>query len=675
MPLPLLLLAAATDEIVVTGRSLADAPGMAAYGAVTIPRARLAGDASGRLETVLRDVAGFQQFRRTDSRAANPTSQGATLRALGGNAASRALVLRDGVPQADPFAGYIAWSALDPARLGSVRITRGGGAGPFGAGAVAGTIELMSAGPDDLPAISARALAGSRNAWDASAGIARPLGGGFVTLGGQWTRGDGYVLIPRGQRGAADLPARYRSWSLSARAVAPVGDDAELQASGLAFDDRRLRGQAGTASRSSGTDASVRLIGRGRWGYEIIAYIQARDFSSGFVATAADRSTATPTLDQYATPATGIGGKIELRPPVGGGHVLRLGVDARHAAGRTNERFRYQAGLPTRLRRAGGRSLTAGLFIEDDWTIGPVTLTAGARIDRWEISGGNLVEREIGSGAMTQAADFADRSGTRPTARAGLLYAPGGAVDLRAAAYAGFRIPTLNELYRPFRVGADATAANAALAPERLRGIEGGVTLRPADRVRIDATLFWNRLDKAIANVTLGQGPGVYPQVGFVAAGGVFRQRLNVDAIRVRGIEAEASAVLASSWRLSASFAWADARVRASGLAAELDGRRPAQSPAWQMSTTLAWAPRAGADASLTLRYVGGQAEDDLGQRRLPPALTVDATAAVPLGRGVRLIARAENMFDARVVSGISSTGVEDLGTPRSLWIGAQIGF
>ena len=45
-----------------------------------------------------------------------------------------------------------------------------------------------------------------------------------------------------------------------------------------------------------------------------------------------------------------------------------------------------------------------------------------------------------------------------------------GPVAVRAAAYRGWRLPTLNELYRPFRVGADATAANAALDPERLTG-------------------------------------------------------------------------------------------------------------------------------------------------------------------------------------------------------------
>ena len=126
------------DEIVVLGTGLDLPPGTPAYGSTVIDRGRLANDASGRVEDVLADVAGFQQFRRSDSRSANPSAQGATLRALGGNASSRTLVLLDGVPIADPFFGYIPFNALVPDRLSGIRVTRGGGSRAFGSGAVAG---------------------------------------------------------------------------------------------------------------------------------------------------------------------------------------------------------------------------------------------------------------------------------------------------------------------------------------------------------------------------------------------------------------------------------------------------------------------------------------------------------------------------------------------------------
>ena len=111
-------------DIVVTGRGLSAPAGDAVFDIVEIGRDRLANSASNRLEDVLRDVPGFQLFRRSDSRSANPTSQGATLRALGGNASSRVLLILDGVPQTDPFGGWAppgsfaaaAPAPADPAR-------------------------------------------------------------------------------------------------------------------------------------------------------------------------------------------------------------------------------------------------------------------------------------------------------------------------------------------------------------------------------------------------------------------------------------------------------------------------------------------------------------------------------------------------------------------------------
>lgn len=665
---PLSALAGDGDPIIVTGRGL-DAPvGIEAYDSVVIPRDRLALNASGRIEDVLGDVAGFQQFRRTDSRAANPTSQGATLRGIGGNASSRALVLLDGVPQADPFTGYVPYSALRPERLASARVTRGGGAGAFGVGAVAGTIELASGGPNELPNISARAFGGSRNASEVSAGVVQRLGKGFASINAGWDRGDGYLLIPASQRGAADIPARYDAWSVALRGVAPVNAALEFQASALIFDDHRLRGLTGTVSRSRGADASVKLVGRGRWGFEALAYVQERGFRSGFVAVAADRSSATPTLDQFNTPSLGIGAKVEIRPPVGSGNSLRVGADIRDASGRTNEFFRFVVGAPTRIRRAGGVNTTFGWFVEGSMILGPLTLTGGARFDRWSIRGGSLVESAIGTGGVTLDLAYPDRSGTRPSFRGGALLKLSDNIDVRATGYTGFRVPTLNELYRPFRVGADATAANGALGLERLKGYEGGINFH-AGKAAVGLTAFWNQLDGAIANVTLGVGPGTFPQVGFVAAGGVFRQRQNVDAIEAKGLEASAT-VPVGDFRLSASYAYTDARVRARGPALPLNGKRPAQTPEHQGSATFAYMPASGLQGSLSVHYAGVQYEDDLQSRQLPQAFTVDGVVSVPITDKVRLVARAENLFDEKVVSGLSATGTEDVGTPQTFWLG-----
>lgn len=146
------------EPIVVTGEGLAATPAAPAYNTQTITAEQLSRTASGRLDDALLNAAGVQQFRRADSRATNPSAQGITLRSLGGNATSRTLVLLDGVPMADPFFGYIPFSAIDPERLASVRVQRGGGSGAFGAGAVAGTVDMTSAGAAQLGLLNASGM-------------------------------------------------------------------------------------------------------------------------------------------------------------------------------------------------------------------------------------------------------------------------------------------------------------------------------------------------------------------------------------------------------------------------------------------------------------------------------------------------------------------------------------
>jgi outer membrane receptor protein involved in Fe transport len=655
MPGPLIAQTAAPVEddgqdIVVLGQGLPLPPGTPAYGSVTIDRDRLQSGASGRIESVLGDVAGFQQFRRSDSRSANPSAQGATLRALGGNASSRTLVLLDGVPMADPFFGYIPFSALVPDRLSMIRVTRGGGSGAFGAGAVAGTIELASATRDQLPAFSGSALYGSRDSTELSASLSPDFGSGFVSLSGRWDRGDGFQTTPGAQRVSATVPARYDGWSVGLRAVAPLSHDMEVQFRGLAFHDDRTLRFAGADSMSQGQDASIRLLSRGRWKLDALAYVQARNFSNIVISSNAPFR---KSLDQRNTPSTGIGGKIELRPPVGDAHVLRIGTDLRIATGDVYEDA-YNAGLATNpvtaRRHAGGRQTTAGVFAEDDWTLGSLVLTGGARADRWTITDGFFTTRSP-AGAITADTRHADRSDWAFSGRAGALLHVGEAVALRAAGYTGFRLPTLNELYRPFVVFPITTNANPALTPEKLKGVEGGIDLTPLPGVTLGATIFYNRLDDAIANVTQSA---------------TVRERQNVDAIVAKGVELTAGA-RAGDFVLSAAYAYSHSRVEAPGQT--FDGLRPAQSPAHAASATLAREPARGPTLSATARYVSKQYEDDLQTDALRHAFTVDAYARLPIRYGISLVARGENLFDATVITR-NAGGSMDLGTPRTLWIG-----
>jgi len=644
---------AGADVIVVLGEGLPDTPAAPAYSTVEIEREQLVTTASGRLEDALANVAGFQQFRRSDSRSSNPSAQGATLRALGGNASSRALVLLDGVPIADPFFGYIPFSAVAPERLGRITVTRGGGSGPFGAGALAGTIELDSADAGTLGLFTASAMGNDREETELSASIAPEIGDGFAVVSGRWDRGDGFDTTPESQRVAASVPAAYDAWSASARLVQRVAG-LEVQLRGLAFNDERVLRFAGADNSSEGQDVSLRVVSRGPWQVDALAYAQWRNFTNVVISS----TTFIKTLDQKDTPSEGQGGKIEIRPPVGEDHVLRLGADYRRAAGDLFEdAFNGGTGALTQNRFAGGENTQYGFFLEDDWTAGPVTLTGGLRADHYTIADG-YYRALSAAGAVVRDDTFASRSDWEVSWRGGVLVRAGEMATLRAAAYSGFRLPTLNELYRPFVVFPITTNANAALTPERLEGWEAGIDLALAPGITLQATWFDNRVKDAIANVTTGVN---------------VRTRQNVEAVRARGLEMAAHAVH-GDFGFDGTFTLTDAEVRGVGAAASLAGKRPSQVPEFAASATVSWRPADGAVLAATLRHVGDQFEDDLETDVLPAATTVDLFGQIPVVSRLSAVARVENLFDEVIITR-NAGGSIDLGTPMTVWLGLRWGY
>lgn len=636
-------------------------------------------DQNLRLENSLRSVPGLQQFRRSDARSANPTSQGITLRGLGGNASSRALLLLDGVPQADPFGGWISWPGYDALPIASARVQRGGGSGSNGQGALAGTIELVSADVGDR--IELGAAYGSRNSVDADLLFGRELGRGQLTISASYARGDGFTPITASQQGSVDRPAEYEQAGLAVRYVAPVSDTTELQANVRVFTDDRERGFAFSENHNDGADASIRLVNRttGDWQWSALGYVQIRNFDVSFGGVAADRDSVNRVFEQFNVPSTGLGARFEVRPPVGDNAELRIGGDWRHTEGTTNENFFFlDDDTPRRSRRAGGNTSTYGAFVEASIRLAEnLTLTGGSRIDFWSIDDGFRREIELISpfpGSVRTDAEFAGRSGSEFTARGGFAFDANRQLTLRGAAYLGWRLPTINELFRPFRVGPDATAANELLSPERVKGAEIGFDWGEGGTA-IGVTLFYNELDDAIANVTLDSGPGVFPGVGFVSGAGVFRQRQNLDSVESKGIEIDTRFNLgAIDKRLSlqASYSYVDAEVNASGLAAAVDQLRPAQIPEHNASASLVWEQESGAGASISARYTGSRFEDDQNSRSLDDAFTIDGRLAYAMTDKLLLEGRVENLFDTEVQAAISSAGIIERAFPRTFWIGLR---
>ncbi|MBX3479119.1 MAG: TonB-dependent receptor [Caulobacter sp.] len=616
-----------------------------------------------RVDQALTAVAGVQLFRRNSSVAANPTTQGISLRSIAGSGAGRALVTLDGAPQNDPFGGWVIWSGLPPVSLESALIVRGAGAGPYGAGALTGVVQLsertaVPRGGDYEVFAGDRGLTGGQGAFAS----------GDLFLAGAWQRTDGWTPVREG-RGAADTPLAYEARSAVAR-YAPSLGGVDLALRGSAYEEHRGTGLRGARSRGTGAALSLAATGRSaassrEWRFQVWSRVS--DLENDFFAVSADRSMASPAAEQYATPAIGAGFNVAVRGELDAGG-WEVGGDFRYAEGETREHFRNLGAGFTRGRIAGGAQTVGGLYSEVWRQNGPWLLTGGARIDHWSSFDGSRRERDLATGAPTLTLNPDDADGWQPTARLGIRR--DGAIAVRAAAYAGFRPPTLNELHRPFRVGNDITEANAALEPEVLYGIEFGLGGEGA--WRWSTTLFANQIHGAVTNVTIGYGPGTFPVAGFVPAGGVLRQRQNAGDINAVGVEAEVERRWGETVTLRLSAGYTDAEVDGGTTAAQLTGLRPAQTPRTSASLDLGWQATPGLQLSAALRYDGQRYEDDLNSRSLSAATTLGLRADWSLSPKAGVWLAIDNVTDARVETAETATGLSSYDAPRGFRIGLR---
>ncbi len=658
-------------EVVVTASRLPPAAGEAAFLVIRLDGTDLRGQP--RLDEALARTPAVSLFRRSSSLSANPTTQGLSLRAIAPSGAGRTLVTLDGLPLNDPFGGWVIWSQVPTESLSGLDIVRGSGAGPYGAGALTGVINLRER--DDGAAIDA-SLAERGGARLAASGAAA-LGPVRLVASGLYEISDGYIPVRDASAGPADTPLDLEVGSVALRADLPVGE-AVVSLRAATFEENRGSGLAGARATASGNllSATVAMQPRGdRPGWRLQAWRRGSDLTNNSVAVAADRASTTPANDQFETPATGWGLNAALRRTTVSGigrAEWELGADARLNKGETRERFRYMAGAFTRDRIAGGKTSVVGAYAEGSSAIGAWLFAGGLRLDQWRNASGRRLERDRTTGASMLDETDPDRSGEVVSARLGVRRDIGGGQALRLAAYTAFRPATLNELHRPFRVGNDLTEANAALAPERLTGLEAGWAWT-GQRTSLTATAFRARIEDAIVNVTVGAGPGVFPRAGFVPAGGVLRQRMNAGTIEATGLEIDGRFEIDEALSVRAALSATDARVDGGSLAPQLTGLRPAQAPVWSATAGLDWQATDRLTLAADLRWESRRFDDDLNSRALEAAATADLRAEWSLSASALVWIAVDNLFDAEVEVSETATGVAGFGPPRTLSLGVRL--
>ena len=583
----------AMDEIVVTAGSLPRLRSQVAVPMETVEAAEIEGAGVASADRLLAELPGVQV------RAAAPVGSDLMIRGVGG---ARVLLLLDGHPAAGALLEDRDLSRMSLAGVERVEIVKGPLSSLYGSDALGGVVNLITRLPASGFRVDARALSGGAGRREAEATVS---GGGRlrVRITGGWRQED---RVPGLADGVSSAFSRVRD--VRSRLQFKASDAWDVRADATYFRERQRWPVGGAFSGFndnagfSGWLETRRPLGPGTWSGSLFLHQYEHLYRSARGEAPIADGGESAQWERLAKGAAGYSAVL-------GGHSLDLGLEVASRAIRSPDKLIEE--------RAADRQLA--VFAQDAWRLGGggTVLSGGARLtwnDRW---GSNL----------------------SPTV--GVTRRTGAHVHLRAAVARGFRAPSFKELAWNFvNVGGGYVLQGFPdLDPERSWNLSGGVDWQPASMVRIEVEAFSNRIRNLIE-------PGF---VGNTESGLLIFSPRNVADAVARGFELNLRAVLDRT-ELAAGYAYLDAYAVDSGLPLDRRATHSARARA-------AWTDdaRSGLRLDATAHLTGpapiiGPGPDgsdgEIGTRER--FLAIDLQTSVDLGRGLKLVAGVDNLFDAR---------------------------
>ena len=614
-----------------------------------------------QLDDDLRQVPGFSLYRRSSSRTANPTTQGVSLRGLGANGASRALVLEDGIPLNDPFGAWVYWDRVPVESISDVEISQEGGSSLYGSDALGGVVQFVSR-PTQPAGISLDTSYGNQNTPDLSLWAGGQKGKWESSFGGAVFNTDGYILTPEAERGTVDVRAGSRDGTADLMVGRKIGEQSEIFARGWYLDETRGNGtplqRNDTKMGQGALGANLQLGNFGALTLRFYADAQTYHQTFSSIATGRDSETLT---DLQTVPSQGVGGSAVWSRQAGKRQTLVAGFDYHEEIGASHEVL--LSGGTTDL-SSGGRQRTVGIFGEDLIQIAPRWfLSASARVDHWSNFDAATLRVPVTLPIPPTDTIFPDRSQNAFSPRLTLRNQVNAHVSWNASVYRAFRAPTLNELYRSFRQGNTVTTANANLNAEHLTGGDAGVAVSGfSGKLQAHGTFFYNQIVNPVANATCLPPPNAFPGCPNPVSNVIERIRENLGRISAPGVDLGVTAHITREFQISAGYQFVDSKVSSFPANTALVGLWVAQVPHNSFTFQARYSNPRIITVAVTGRAIGNAFDDDQNQFPLGSFFVLDAMISRRIGAGVEIYGAAENLFDATYYT--AATPVLQLGLP-----------
>lgn len=665
-----LLPISSSQQIVVSASRTATEIGDTPVSIVQLNKSDLDATPALRIDDQLRQIPGFSLYRRSSSRTANPTTQGVSLRGLGANGASRALVLEDGIPLNDPFGGWVYWDRVPAESISSVEVVQEGASSLYGSDALGGVIQFITR-PPSQGGISLETSYGNQNSPDLSLWAGGTEGPWEAAFGGDVFHTDGYILTPEAERGTVDTKAGVSDGTADLLIGRRIGEGSEIFARGWFLQEQRDNGTPLQTNRTQlgegALGANLQLGSAGALTLRFYGDVQT--YHQNFSSVAANRDSESLT-DMQTVPSQGVGGSALWTRQAGKRQTVVAGFDMHQEIGGSNEQL-FSMSLPSAYQDAGGRQRNAGVFGEDLIQVtSKFMVTASARFDHWSNFDAETVHTPLASPAPPTVTTYPERTENAFDPRLGLLYSLNSHVKFSASGYRAFRAPTLNELYRQFRQGNALTQANAFLRAERLTGTEASVAVNGWDeRVQVRGTFFYNQIVDPVANVTCSEPPDPPPCTPLSTSTLIERQRQNLGRTQEPGFEIDGDWKFLPRFDLTGGYQFVAATVLSAPANPGLVGLWVAQVPRHVLTFQARYTDPSRLSFTVGGRMVGKQFDDDQNQFPMGRFFVLDASASREIGRGVSLFAAAENLLNEKYAT--AATPIPQLGLP----ITARFGF
>ncbi len=632
---------------------------------VVLDRETLETTAAQTLDDSLRQIAGFTLFRRSSSKTANPTTQGANLRGLAGSGASRTSVLFDGLSLNDAFGGWTFWSRVPQIAVRQAEVLRGGASAFYGDQGLSGAVNLRTESFDEKPIFRFQTSAGTQNTFDGSLFTAHGKRGWNFALALETFQTAGYIPTAENERGLIDTEANSRHnngfltiekrFSPQRRGGAENLSEPRAVATGLIFGISKLflktnifseRRDNGTSLSNNRTYFRQLALGADFSGektgtLQLRIFIEKQIYDQTFSAISNNRNTETLSRIQRV-PSQAFGANLFYTKVFGANHVVSASGEFRQVRGFSDETV-FANSRPTALAGAGGNQQTFSVFAQDVWRISrKLNLNFGGRFDTWENKNALSTTRNLTIN-QTTVTNFPDRRENAVSPRIAALYQINQNFSFVASYAKSFRAPTLNELYRAFRVGNVLTQANANLKSERADTFETGLNFVGFKRkLSLRGNFFASEVLRPAVSITLTTTPGL-----------ITRQRQNVGKTRSRGFELDAEFVPVTRVKLSASYLFTDSRVADFPANPLLIQKFLPQVARQQLTFQTVYRPTAKLTFSLQSRFSAAQFEDDLNTLKLRSFSTSDIFASYKLKR-FEIFTAIENILDTAYDIGLT---------------------